>query len=244
MGVLVLVNMKTALILLSALVAGCMGHARLRKPPSRASQWREGFDNPPDYNDNQGFCGGKGHQNQEMGGKCGICGDPYDGPWPHQAPGGMFANGNIVATYEEGSWIDVNVEVTTNHLGYFMFRLCPNDDVKQDPEQDCFEEYVLPTGSGTDRYPVTDWRLGYWNTQVQLPAGLTCTQCILQWTYTAGNDWGTCENGTSSLGCGPQETFRACADIAIESKKMFDVEAALEEDEAAEKYKKLFSIKH
>ena len=34
------------------------GHARLLQPPSRSSMWRFGFDNPPDYTDNQGFCGG------------------------------------------------------------------------------------------------------------------------------------------------------------------------------------------
>ena len=34
-----------------------------------------------------------------MEGRCGICGDPYDGPLEHQAPGGKFANGNIVANY-------------------------------------------------------------------------------------------------------------------------------------------------
>ena len=34
------------------------GHARLLQPPSRSSMWRFGFDNPADYNDNQGFCGG------------------------------------------------------------------------------------------------------------------------------------------------------------------------------------------
>ena len=34
----------------------------------------------------------------------------------------------------------------------------------------------------------------------------------------AGNNWGSCvEQGIdgASLGCGPQETFRACSDIAI-----------------------------
>ena len=34
------------------------GHGRLIEPPSRASMWRYGFDNPPDWNDNQGYCGG------------------------------------------------------------------------------------------------------------------------------------------------------------------------------------------
>lgn len=44
---------------------------------------------------------------------------------------------------------------------------------------------------------------------------ISCSHCVLQWTYTAGNNWGTCSNGTEAVGCGPQETFRACADIAI-----------------------------
>jgi len=111
--------------------------------------------------------------------------------------------------------IDVEVEVTTNHRGYFMYRLCPNNDVTQDPDQDCFDQFVLNTEHGDPHLPITDWGLGWWNTRVQLPVGLTCDQCILQWTYTAGNDWGTCENGTQAVGCGPQETFRACADISI-----------------------------
>ena len=36
------------------------GHGRLRKPASRASMWRDGYPTPPDYNDNQGYCGGFG----------------------------------------------------------------------------------------------------------------------------------------------------------------------------------------
>merc|ERR1711972_16049 len=100
----------------------------------------------------------------------------------------------------------------------------------------------LEHGVGTQRF-ITSWDRGYWNSTVILPADMTCSQCILQWTYTAGNDWGTCENGTSSLGCGPQETFRACSDIAIESKKLFDVEAALAEKEAALPYRRLIPNK-
>ena len=73
----------------------------------------------------------------------------------------------------------------------------------------------------------------------QLPKELTCRQCVLQWRYVAGNNWGrpllppsngshetgisqwflslagTCKNGTGAVGCGPQEEFRACADITI-----------------------------
>jgi hypothetical protein len=36
-----------------------------------------------------------------------------------------------------------------------------------------------------------------------------------QWTYYTGNTWGKCDNGTEGMGCGPQETFRNCADITI-----------------------------
>ena len=49
----------------------------------------------------------------------------------------------------------------------------------------------------------------------RLPKGLKCTQCILQWIYTTGNNWGQCEDGTGALGCGPQEQFRGCSDIRI-----------------------------
>merc|ERR1719289_106097 len=155
------------LSILLCFVGASYGHGRLMEPPSRASQWRFGFENPPDYNDNQGFCGGKIHQHQEMEGRCGICGDPYDGPLEHQAPGGKFANGNIVANYLQGSWIDIAIEVTTNHLGFFEFRLCPNNDVTQDPEQDCFDQYLLQTDSGSERFPVTDWRRGFWNSSIR-----------------------------------------------------------------------------
>ena len=46
------------LLLLCCSLERVAGHARLRNPPSRATMWRYDFDNPADYNDNQGFCGG------------------------------------------------------------------------------------------------------------------------------------------------------------------------------------------
>lgn len=33
--------------------------------------------------------------------------------------------------------------------------------------------------------------------------------------FLPGNNWGNCPNGTGAVGCGPQEEFRACADIQI-----------------------------
>ena len=51
--------------------------------------------------------------------------------------------GTIVRKYSEGSWIPVIVDITTNHGGYFIFKLCHNDDITKDPDQDCFDEHIL-----------------------------------------------------------------------------------------------------
>jgi hypothetical protein len=56
------------------------GHGRLIEPPSRASMWRYGFDAPANYNDHELYCGGFSRQWQTNGGKCGVCGDPWDAP--------------------------------------------------------------------------------------------------------------------------------------------------------------------
>ena len=42
-----------ALVPLFLLPSPVNSHARLMEPPSRASMWRLGFDNPPDFNDHQ-----------------------------------------------------------------------------------------------------------------------------------------------------------------------------------------------
>ena len=59
-------------------------------------------------------------------GKCGVCGDPWDAsPRQHEAPGGMFANGNIVASYKQADWIDVAIEVGHNFLAGNQVHLWP-----------------------------------------------------------------------------------------------------------------------
>ena len=40
--------------------------------------WRYGFNNPPNFNDHEIYCGGFTRQWQTNKGQCGICGDPYD----------------------------------------------------------------------------------------------------------------------------------------------------------------------
>ena len=61
---------------------------------------------------------------------CGECGDAWDipvGQRPNQA-GGTYANGIISDTYSPGEVITIEVDITANHMGWFEFRLCPNND--------------------------------------------------------------------------------------------------------------------
>ena len=110
-------------------------------PPSRASAWRRGFDTPQDWDDNGNNCGGFSNQYNKADGKCGICGDDwFADPREHEAPGGLFAKGTIVESYTSGQTIPMQVEITANHWGHFEFKLCPNNDVTQDPTQECFDK--------------------------------------------------------------------------------------------------------
>ncbi|XP_040569454.1 uncharacterized protein [Lepeophtheirus salmonis] len=197
------------------------GHGRLMEPPSRASMWRVGYNSPVDENDNQGYCGGFGVQFNRNNGKCGICGDPWDVfPRPHEAPDGIYANGIITKTYTQGSLIPIIVDLSANHRGHFIFKICPNNNIFEDPSQSCLDKYPLKTGPATLRYKVKEGLYGLILLYVRLPSRLSCTQCILQWTYVGGNNWGVCSNGTSGMGCGDQEHFRSCADIRIIPSKL------------------------
>ena len=78
-----------------------------------------------------------------MDGRCGICGDPWDkDPRPHESPGGVFANGIIARVYRPGEEVEVEVDVTANHFGFFTFKLCPNNNTASDPKQDCFDRFL------------------------------------------------------------------------------------------------------
>ena len=129
------------LIFIDFKIGSTHGHGRLIQPPSRASAWRYGFNTPADYNDSEGFCGGFDYQFKVADGKCGICGDPwFADPRDHEAPNGRFATGTITASYNQGQTIDVQIDITANHKGFFEFKLCPNVGNTEDPTQDCFDE--------------------------------------------------------------------------------------------------------
>ena len=94
-------------------------------------------------------------------------------------------------TYKQGSYIPVIVDITANHQGYFIFKLCPNNDIFQDPGQNCFDQRPLWVGGGDPvfnqtRSPINDYETGLRMVYVRLPMDVICEQCILQWTYVAG----------------------------------------------------------
>ncbi|CAH2044221.1 unnamed protein product, partial [Iphiclides podalirius] len=195
----------------AALAACVAGHGRVMEPPSRASAWRFGYPTKSNYDDDGLNCGGFGHQHAVNGGKCGICGDPYDQPQPRDHElGGIYGDGIIVAKYSAGQAFSTTVDLTVYHRGHWEFKICP-DPTRND--QACFDQYLLELEEGgTKYYPIKG---GRYIMNYRLPPYLACEHCVLQWTYTAGNNWGDCKNGTQGLGCGDQEHFRACSDISI-----------------------------
>lgn len=129
-----------------------------------------------------------------------------------------------------GSVINIRVELTASHSGYFQFSICP--DFKN-ASQDCLDRHVLKMARRPDatKYYPTEGNKVY-EMKYRLPK-TPCPHCVLQWRYISGesrkqplvfdcrllfcvgNNWGNCPNGTGAIGCGPQEEFRACADITI-----------------------------
>lgn len=190
------------------------GHGRLVEPPSRSSMWRYGYRNPPNYNDNQLYCGGVQIQYEVNKGRCGVCGDPFQGPLDNE-PGGKYANGIIVHSTTIGAIMPVMVEITASHKGYMEFRLCPNDDPRKRISEECLNNFLLTIiESKSTRYQVTT--SGKYKLKLQLPDSVKCRACVLQWKYNTGNSWGvdpTTNRGC--IGCGNQEQFYGCADIAI-----------------------------
>ncbi|XP_033324121.2 uncharacterized protein LOC117219248 [Megalopta genalis] len=191
------------------------GHGMMMDPVSRSSAWRKGFPVEPNYNDNSLFCGGYDVMWNQNGGRCGLCGDNYDihQPRPNENRG-VYGTGVIVERYNHGETINVNVKLTANHMGKFTFHMCRLPSPEHLESEDCFNEHPLQLADGTYEQEVSQGQYEF-NVPVRLPEDVTCEQCVIRWTYTAGNNWGECSDGTSKVGCGPQETFKNCADVSI-----------------------------
>ena len=214
---------------------------------------RYGFNNPPNFNDHEIYCGGFTRQWQTNRGRCGVCGDPWDTPQPRDNEGGgRYGRGTIARVYTAASVIAAKVELTANHQGYFEFRLCPQNNPLVPATQACLDRHLLEVvgpGGGAEGGAATRYLPGPGNrvfeVELQLPAGLTCAQCVLQWRYVAANNWGVCEDGSGRVGCGPQEEFRACSDVSItdeagwaDTEPNTDTDTA-EEEEVVEYYEEV-----
>ena len=215
----------SAVIALSSLVAYAHGHGRLVEPANRASLWRTGLysDAPANYDDDGLNCGGFYHQYSVNGGRCGICGDAYDSAQPraHEL-GGKYGQGHIVAAYEQGQVISTKVYISAYHQGYWEFRLWLDPS---DSTQECFADYLLELEEGgTKYYPTGN---GYYDVNYRLPSNVVCEHCVLQWKYTAGNNWGVCADGSGALGCGNQENFFSCSDISIKGSESIPVDVPI-----------------
>lgn len=146
-----------------------------------------------------------------------MCGDPWNGSRENEE-GGKYSNGIIVRSYDQGEVISVSVQLTASHKGYFEFKICKKDNPRKRTTQECLDKYPLQLedGSGT-RYNIPN-KSGYQliTVKLRLPEDVTCRDCTFQWKYNAGNSWGAdSSSGRNCLGCGNQEQFYGCADIAI-----------------------------
>ncbi|GIY73092.1 chitin-binding type-4 domain-containing protein [Caerostris darwini] len=169
------------------------GHGRLIEPPSRSSMWRFGFKTKPNYNDNELFCGGYTVHWQRNGGKCGVCGDSWDMPKPRPNEAGGIYGRGIIVRSYKPGQVIKSTVEITANHRGFF-------EFKLCPHNDPSTEV---TQDCLDSYPYNS--------------------LMVTWTYTAGNNWGRCDNGTSKVGCGPKKPFRGCADVAVGDVETNDI---------------------
>ena len=82
--------------------------------------------------------------------------------------------------------IDIDIDLVANHKGFFAFNLCPQNNPIKTVEASCFEQYPLKMKNGDKYFYITTSLPDRQSFQIQLPHGLECWHCIIQWTYVAG----------------------------------------------------------
>lgn len=132
-----------------------------------------------------------GPQNQWglNGGRCGVCGDPYQQNPRENEAGGKYATGIISRCYRyfpTGQIIAVQVDLTVNHFGYFEFRLCEHNDTSTPTSQACLDANLLQFADGSTRHYVRERDYGVMTLNLRIPPTVVCTQCVLQWKYHTG----------------------------------------------------------
>lgn len=90
--------------------------------------------------------------------------------------------------YSPGSTINIRVELTASHSGYFTFSICPN---YKNTTQECLDRNVLKLlkpqdgkeHEGSKYYPMDGNKV--YEMKYKLPK-IYCDHCVLQWRYIAG----------------------------------------------------------
>ncbi|KAK7497866.1 hypothetical protein BaRGS_00011000 [Batillaria attramentaria] len=208
-------------------VGGAWGGSRLIEPPARQSLWRYGFGTPVNFYDDDVNCGGFNTHHVVNNGLCGVCGDAWDSPQPrdHEAGGKISPNPLPVRAYQKGSFISVAVDSSADLLGKYEFRLCKLNTGRDTPTQDCFDQTRLTIREAEfgQSYQIGQSG-GLVSLHLQLPDTLVCSHCILQWRHVTGykiNRQNCVQCGTEPpkctfcKGCGSQEWYQGCVDIAV-----------------------------
>ena len=129
-------------------------------------------------------------QHELNGGKCGVCGDAYDAVVRENEAGGKFANGIIANTYTTNDTsVPVVIDIQSFLKGYFEFRICPHNNIEVPVEQSCLDRHPLRVWDFDDSHPRYQYfpkGMGLQRLRVELPQGMTCSQCVLQWKWQTG----------------------------------------------------------
>ncbi|XP_063437560.1 uncharacterized protein LOC134718773 [Mytilus trossulus] len=189
------------------------------EPPQRSSLWRvrpwkKDKTIPKNLEDYGLNCGGFWRLHGINKGQCGVCGDPHDAVSRQNESGGKYANGIIVRRYRQHrKFINITLDITSNIGGHFEFRLCPHNNVTKVVTQECLDRNRLTIEGHGLKFIPTDERK--YKLALVMPDNITCKQCVLQWKWRGAYNWGRCDDGYQDVGCGNQEEYYNCADIAI-----------------------------
>jgi len=127
-----------------------------------------------------------------------------------------MATNRTVKNYFPGSTMDIVIDLATSHGGYFEFEICQRNSFDIIESEQCFTKLKFVDGSYRKSIPHDHSAEGLKTMSLMMPEDLReCRACVLRWNYHAGNNWGKCPDGTTGMGCGPQELYRNCADISI-----------------------------
>jgi hypothetical protein len=128
-------------------------------------------------------------------GRCGVCGDAYDGVRAHEY-GGTYATGLVSKSFPPGTGeIQITVRTVSPQMGSYEFRICSLDNLPGAVTQACLDQNVLLVKDNTAvnslfraRYYVTPSIRNMPSHKIiaKIPQGFTCSHCVLQWKYISG----------------------------------------------------------